>query len=128
MEISELLEIMERKWDKEKYCDFIYERPTAASIEKYICMLGTRRFMIIAYTRKSGFLSKNAKVVLSIADNIDSIKTKVASSLARDNVFTLAYQIAESKSSNAERKGPTQDLLLEYTAHMKEILTEEGLL
>ena len=119
---------MERKWDKEAYCDFVYERPTAASIEKYICMPATRRFMVIAYSRKSGFLSKKAKVVLSVADNLDGFKERVSAGLPVHNVFYLGYTISKNMSIEKERKGPAQDTLLKYTEHMKEILTEEGLL
>ena len=56
------------------------------------------------------------------------VKKQILSSLARDNVFTLAYQVSEAKSKNAERKGPTEETLQKYTAYMKQILEEENLI
>lgn len=85
--------------------------------------------MIIAYPRKGGkFFSRNDKVVLTICDTPDSMKNQIVTSLARDNIFKLTYQISESKSRNEERKGPTEETLQGYTAYMKQILEEEDLL
>lgn len=129
IDLEELYQIMEKNWDKEKYNNFFIGRPTKASIEEYVCLPATPRFMIIAYPRKGGKLfSKDDKVVLTICDTPNSMKNQIFSSLARDNVFTLAYQVSEAKSSNAERKGPTEEVLQGYTAHMKQILEEENLL
>ncbi|MCQ2738322.1 MAG: hypothetical protein MJ224_06910 [archaeon] len=129
IELEDLYQIMEKKWDKEEYNNFFLGRPTPASIEEYICLPATQRFMVIAYPRKGGKLfSKNDKVVLSICDTPASMKNQILSSLARDNVFTLAYQISEAKSKNDERKGPTEETLQRYTAYMKQILEEENLI
>ncbi|OEC99911.1 MULTISPECIES: hypothetical protein [Methanobrevibacter] len=128
-ELEELYQIMEKKWDKEKYNTFFLGKPNPLSIEKYICLPATQRYMIIAYPRKGGkFFSRNDKVVLTICDTPDSMKNQIVTSLARDNIFKLTYQISESKSRNEERKGPTEETLQGYTAYMKQILEEEDLL
>lgn len=129
IELEELYQIMDRKWDREEYNNFFLGKPTPGSIEKYICLPATQRFMVIAYPRKGGKLfSKNDKVVLTICDTPNSMKRQIFSSLARDNVFTLAYQVSEAKSKNDERKGPTEETLQRYTEYMKQILEEENLL
>ena len=127
--LEELYQIMENNWDKEKYNNFFLGRPNPVSIEEYVCLPATERFMVIAYPRKGGKLfSKKDKVVLTICDTPNSMKKQIISSIAPDNVFLLAYQISEAKTKNAERKGPTEEVLQGYTAHMKQILEEENLI
>ena len=40
---------MQENWDKDQYNHFVIGRPMAASIEKYILLSATARFMVIAY-------------------------------------------------------------------------------
>ena len=67
--LEELEQFMQENWDKEQYNHFVIGRPTAASIEKYILLPATSRFMVIAYSRKAGGLfNKDNKVVLTVCD------------------------------------------------------------
>ena len=56
--LEELEQFMQENWDKEQYNHFIIGRPTAASIEKYILLPATARFMVIAYSREQPGLKK----------------------------------------------------------------------
>lgn len=67
--LEELEQFMQENWDKEQYNHFVIGRPTAASIEKYILLPATARFMVIAYPRKAGGLfNKDNKVILAVCD------------------------------------------------------------
>ena len=67
--LEELEQFMQENWDKEQYNHFVIGRPTAASIEKYILLPATARFMVIAYSRKAGGLfNKDNKVILAVCD------------------------------------------------------------
>ena len=67
--LEELEQFMQENWDKDHYNHFIIGRPTAASIEKYILLPATARFMVIAYSRKAGGLfNKDNKVILAVCD------------------------------------------------------------
>ena len=52
--LEELEQFMQEHWDKEQYNYFVIGRPTAASVEQYILLPATERFMVIAYARKAG--------------------------------------------------------------------------
>ena len=45
--LKELEQFMQEHWDKEQYNDFIIGCPTSASIEEYILLPATGRFMVI---------------------------------------------------------------------------------
>ena len=67
--LEELEQFMQEHWDKEQYNSFIIGRPTAASVEEYILLPATERFMVIVYARKAGGLfNKENKVILSVCD------------------------------------------------------------
>ena len=67
--LRELEQIMQENWDKEQYGNFKIGRPTRASVEEYILLPATPRFLIIVYPRSAGKLfSKENKVILSTAD------------------------------------------------------------
>ena len=64
--LRELEQIMQENWDKEQYGNFKIGRPTKASVEEYILLPATPRFLIIVYPRSAGGLfSKENKVILS---------------------------------------------------------------
>ena len=109
--LQELEQIMQDNWDKEQYGSFKIGRPTPASIEEYILLPATRRYLTIVYPRAAGgFFSKENKVILSTADSPNILQTKSV------------------LSAEKERKGPAEEMLQAYTAHMKEILKKNGLL
>ena len=57
--LRELEQIMQDNWDKEQYGSFKIGRPTPASIEEYILLPATRRYLTIVYPRAAGgFFSK----------------------------------------------------------------------
>ena len=54
--LQELEQIMQEHWDKEQYGKFKIGKPTSASLEEYILLPATPRFLIIVYPRKAGGL------------------------------------------------------------------------
>ena len=127
--LEELEQIMERNWDKEQYGRFRLGRPTKASIEEYILLPATPRFLIIVYTRAAGGLfNKENKVILSTADTPEGAKMAIAEYYPSKGPLTKLMQTGSVLSAEKERKGPAEEALQAYTAHMKEILKKENLL
>lgn len=125
--LEELEQFMQERWDKEQYNDFLIGRPTAASIEKYILLPATDRFMIIVFPRKAGGLfHKENKVVLSVCDTPEGAKQDLARSIHSHNVFFGAWKIGTTMSMEEERKGPAEEILQKYAAYMKELLSTAG--
>ena len=129
MTLQELAEFMEANWDKEAYGDFTVGRPTSISIEEYILLPATYRFLIIVYPRAAGGLfNKTNKVILSTADTPESAKMAVAEYMPSGNAILKLWQTSSVLSSEKERKGPAEEALQLYTAHMKDILRKNGLI
>ena len=127
--LRELEQIMQENWDSEQYGSFIIDRPTKASVEEYILLPATQRFLIIVYPRSAGKLfSKENKVILSTADTPEGAKIAVAEYFPTKGPLTKLLQTASVLSSEKERKGPAEEALQAYTAHMKDILKKIGLL
>ena len=127
--LRELEQIMQENWDREQYGSFIIDRPTKASVEEYILLPATQRFLIIVYPRSAGKLfSKENKVILSTADTPEGAKIAVAEYFPTKGPLTKLLQTASVLSSEKERKGPAEEALQAYTAHMKDILKKNGLL
>lgn len=125
--LKELEQFMQEHWDKEQYNDFIIGRPTSASIEEYILLPATARFMVIVYSRKAGGLfNKEDKVILSVCNTPEGVKQHLAISIHTHNAFFGAWQISSSMSMEKERKGPTEEVLQKYTAYMSELLRAAG--
>ena len=120
--LQELEQIMQDNWDKEQYGSFKIGRPTPASIEEYILLPATRRYLTIVYPRAAGgFFSKENKVILSTA-------IAIAEYLPVKGPLLNILQTKSVLSAEKERKGPAEEMLQAYTAHMKEILKKNGLL
>lgn len=127
--LEELEAFMQEHWDKQEYNKFILGRPTPASIEKYICLPATPRFMVIVYGRKAGGLfSKENKVILSVCNTPDSLVEWFATSVPSHNAFFGMWKIGTTMSIEKERKGPAEEVLQKYTAYMKQLLGEAGYL
>lgn len=125
--LEELNQFMEENWDKEQYNHFIIGRPTAASVEQYILLPATTRFMVIAYARKAGGLfSKDNKVILAVCDTPKGAEQDILRSIPSNNAFFGAWKIKATMSMEEERKGPAEDALQKYAAHMKQLLTAAG--
>lgn len=127
--LQELEQIMQEHWDKEQYGNFKIGRPTKASIEEYILLPATHRYLIIVYPRKAGGLfSKENKVILSTADTPQGAEIAVAEYFPTRGPLTKLLQTSSVLNAEKERKGPAEEVLQACTAHMKEILKESGLL
>ncbi len=127
--LDELLQFMNENWDTETHCKFIKGRPTAASIEEYILLPATPNYMVIAYPRKAGGLFNKAdKVILSVCDTPEGVKTEIIESIPSNNVFFGALKIGLVTSKEKERKGPAEKVLQYYTEYMKELLEKAGYL
>ena len=127
--LQELEQIMQDNWDKEQYGSFKIGRPTPASIEEYILLPATRRYLTIVYPRAAGgFFSKENKVILSTADSPEGAQIAIAEYLPVKGPLLNILQTKSVLSAEKERKGPAEEMLQAYTAHMKEILKKNGLL
>ena len=125
--LKELEQFMQQHWDKNEYNDFFIGKPTAASIEEYILLPATERFMVIVYARKAGGLfNRENKVVLSVCDSPLGVRDRLLSSVPTHNVFFGAWKIGKSMSTEKERKGPAEDALQKYAAYMKQLLDSAG--
>lgn len=127
--LEELNRFMEQYWDIEEYNSFIIGRPTAASVEKYILLPATSRFMVIAFARKAGGLfSRDNKVVLSVCDSPEGVKQDLARSIPSHNAFFGIWKVSATMSMEQERKGPAEEILQKYAAYMRELLGAAGYL
>lgn len=113
---EELFEFMQEHWNKEEFGGFFFGRPTPASVTEYICLPATNRFMVIVYPKKE-------KVVLTVCDAPEGAISRLKQSIPHQGrLFASAYTMAELGSYEQERKGPAEQVLQAYTAHMKDIL------
>ena len=127
--LQELEQLMQENWDKEQYGNFRIGRPTKASIEEYILLPATQRFLIIAYPRAAGGLfSKENKVILSTADTPEGAQIAIAEYFPTKGPLTKLWQTGSVLSAEKERKGPAEEVLQACTAHMRDILKKSGLL
>ena len=125
--LEELEQFMLSNWDTVQYNDFIIGRPTAASIEKYILLPATTRFMVIAYSRKAGGLfNKDNKVILAVCDTSKGAEQDILRSIHSHNAFFGAWKIKTTMSMEEERKGPAEEILQKYAAYMKQLLDSAG--
>ena len=58
--LQELEQIMQNNWDKEQYGSFKIGKPTPASIEEYILLPATYRYLTIVYPRAAGGFFKQS--------------------------------------------------------------------
>ena len=127
--LRELEQLMQDNWDKEQYGSFKVGRPTPASIEEYILLPATRRYLTIVYTRAAGgFFNRENKVILSTADSPEGAEIAIAEYFPTRGPLTKIWQTSSVLSAEKERKGPAEDFLQAYTAHMRDILKKNGLL
>ena len=125
--LEELEQFMQEHWDKDQYNDFVIGRPTAASIEEYILLPATPRFMVIAYSRKAGGLfGKDNKVILAVCDTPKGAEQDVLRSIHSHNAFFGAWKVNTTMSMEEERKGPAEEILQKYAAYMKQLLDSAG--
>ena len=127
--LQELEQLMQDNWDKEQYGEFKVGKPTSASIEEYILLPATRRYLTIVYTRAAGgFFNRENKVILSTADSPEGAEIAIAEYFPTRGPLTKIWQTSSVLSAEKERKGPAEDFLQAYTAHMRDILKKNGLL
>ncbi len=126
--LEELEAFMREHWNTEEYNDFVIGRPTPASVEEYILLPATKRFMVIVYSRAAGGLfSKTDKVILSVCDTPSSVVEKLVASIHTNNIFYASWQISSTMSGEKERKGPAEEALLRYADYMRTLLSLEGI-
>ena len=125
--LEELAQFMQENWNKDLYNHFIIGRPTAASVEKYILLPATGRYMVIVFPRKAGGLfSRDNKVVLSVCNTPEGAKQDLYRSIPSHNAFFGAWKISTTMSMEEERKGPAEEALLKYTEYLKVLLKMAG--
>jgi hypothetical protein len=129
LSLQELEQVMQEGWDKERYADFRIGRPTSASIEEYILLPATYRFLVIVYPRAAGWLfSRQNKVILSVADTPASAQLAFFEYMPKQGPLTRLWQTSQVLSAEKERRGPAEEALQAYTAHMRDVLSQHGLL
>ena len=127
--LEELEQFMQEHWDKEQYSSFMIGKPNAISTAEYILLPATERFLVIVYPKAAGgMFNKENKVVLSVADTPEGAKAAIAEYFPTKGPITSLWQTSRVLSAEKERKGPAEDVLQAYTAHMKSILAKNGLL
>ena len=127
--LEELDAFMKEHWDTEVYNSFKIGKPTPVSVEEYIILPATPRFVVIVYSRAAGGLfSKENKVVLSTADTPAGAQIAIAEYFPTRGPLTKLLQTSSVLSAEKERKGPAEEVLQAYTAHMRDILKKNGLL
>ena len=127
--LQELEQIMQDNWDREQFGNFKIGKPTPASIEEYILLPATQRYLTIVYPRAAGgFFSKENKVILSTADTPVGAQIAIAEFYPTRGTLTKLWQTSSVLSAEKERKGPAEEFLQAYTAHMRDILRKNGLL
>ena len=127
--LQELEQFMQENWDKEQYGNFVIGKPTPASVEEYILLPATQRFLTIVYPRaKGGLFNKDNKVILTTVDSPEGAKMAIAEYFPSRGPLTKIWQTGSVLSAEKERKGPAEEILQAYTAHMRDILQKNGLL
>ena len=127
--LQELEQFMQENWDKEQFSNFRLGKPTAASVGEYILLPATQRFLVIVYPKAAGGLfSKENKIVLSVADTPAGAQQAFFEYFPTKGPIISLWQTSKVLSAEKERKGPAEEVLQAYTAHMKSILEKNGLL
>ena len=127
--LNELEQFMQENWNKEEYSDFRIDKPTKLSVDEYILLPATQRFLVIVYPKAAGgFFNKDNKIVLSVADTPGGAERAFAEYIPTKSPIFSLWQTSQVLSADKERTGPAEEVLQAYTAHMKEILAKHGLL
>lgn len=127
--LEELYDFMKEHWNVNECGEFVRGKPTKASIEEYILLPATPRFMTIVFPRSAeSRLSKENKIVLSTADTPSGAFEGLLQTVPTGNLITGIVQMKSLRSSEKERRGPAEEMLQIYTKYMKQILGENGYL
>ncbi len=125
--LEELEQFMREHWDIEEYNDFFIGKPTSASIENYILLPATKRFMVAVYPRSAGWLfSKENKVILIVCDTPSGAIERLSTSIRSKDILFGSWKIGTILSSEKERKGPAEEVLQKYAAYLRELLKNAG--
>lgn len=125
--LKELEDFMRERWDRAAYNDFITGRPTSLSAEEYVLLPATPRFMVIVYSRRAGGLfNRKDKLILSVCETPAGVGARLAAAIPTHNAFFGIWQIGTALSVEKERKGPAEEALQKYAAHMRSLLEEAG--
>ena len=127
--LEELFVFMGKYWDTEQYGPFQIGRPTDLSVSEYILLPATQRFMVIAYSKAAGgVFSKDNKVILCVTNTIGGFTESMMRSMPTRSIISAIAKTGSHMSSEKERKGPAEEILLKYTEYMKELLGNAGYL
>lgn len=127
--LEELKSFMDQYWNKQEFNEAVIGRPTKASLGEYILLPATDRFLVIIYPKAAGGLfNKENKIVLSVAENPAGAREAFFSYVPVNNAIAKIAQTGQVLSAEKERTGPAEQVLQMYTAHMKQILANTGLL
>ena len=126
---AELYQFMQEHWDTEQYNGFVLGSPTDPNALLYVMLPATSRHLVIVYSRDKGLLSKDKKVILSVALTTAGMVESMARSIPTGGkIIAGAAKIGSVMSQEKDRTGPAQDALVAYADYMRTLLGEAGYL
>ncbi|WP_283171083.1 hypothetical protein [Curtanaerobium respiraculi] len=109
--LRELSDLMQQRWDKARYNDFVVGRPAAGAFEDYVMLPATGRSVICVFPR-------SGKVVLAVMANSAGQQAQLRS-LARDT---------GDMGLSGELRGVAPQALALYAAYLESLLADASLL
>ena len=124
--LEELFVFMGKYWDTEEYAPFKIGRPTDLSVDEYILLPATPRFIVIVYSKAAGgVFNKENKVILCVTPTAAGFTESMMRSIPTRSIISGIAKTGSLMSQEKERKGPAEEILRKYTAYMKELLANE---
>lgn len=127
--LDEIEQFMKEHWNTEEYNQFERGKPNPLSIEEFVMLPATSRFLTLVYTREAGSLfNRENKVYLTTASTPQGASESLLRGIPTSNVIFGAIRINSVMSAEKERKGPAEEILQKYAAYMRQLLQEAGYL
>jgi len=119
---EDLYQIMVDHWDTKKYNEFVLDKRNALSEELGIFLPATDRFRVLVEPVVEGVFHKEPKVVLSVVETPKGMEEMLRRSFPTMTPFLGAVKIGRLFSIEKERERTEETILMEYAAHLREIL------
>ncbi len=128
--LEELAQFMDERWDRERFSDFYIGHPSGASSPQYIILPATERWCTIVYPKEvGGLFKKTAKIVLTSTYTLAGTAKMMehGNRIGRDESTYYKIQSAkDQRELNDEMRGPAEEILQEYTGHLRFLLQQAG--
>lgn len=127
--LDELEAFMKEHWNTADYNEFERGRPTALSVDEYVMLPATARYLIIIHTKQAGGLfNKENKVILTTVNTPQGASESLLRGIPTSSLIFGGIQIHGVMSAEKERKGPAEEILQKYASYLKQLLQEAGYL